>query len=148
QLATCPHCASDFLLPAFDQGVTQGTCPECERLFSVAEVDSRVVEEARPLGRDERLVSRQTLPSFSGTTLASFLKEAEQRSRPLSGDPEPTLQDDLSAHSRATWNDASLVEEPSQSEATPTEESDPSVEIGFTPSSSDPGDEESEPDAS
>jgi hypothetical protein len=133
QLATCPHCASDFLLPTFDRGITQGTCPQCERVFSVAELSSRDVREARPVETkepvDDRLVSRQTLPSFSGTTLASFLKEAEQRTR--RGGDYGSQEEELPPQSRPTWSELSPIESsnPQEPERQDESESDFAAEL-------------------
>src|SRR5690606_8792065 len=85
---TCPHCETELLLPAREDGATQRGCPNCGESFDTSEAATRFVAEAMPADGSEWSQDgsgledgRKTFPANSGTTLAAFLRDAEQKGR-------------------------------------------------------------------
>ncbi|MGI9457411.1 MAG: hypothetical protein ACR2NU_12680, partial [Aeoliella sp.] len=96
QLASCPHCEDEFILPETNAPGSWGKCPACGELFALAEVIVRPLAEVAivdaPDREDEKLdkVAAESLNSeshspkpeealpFGGSTLASFLSDANR----------------------------------------------------------------------
>ncbi len=109
QLATCPHCETELLLPSLANGTTHRVCPNCGDNFDAQDLATRFVAEAIPAGNDSSPGEetdlgdlKQTLPAYSGTTLAAFLRDAEQKTRGPGHAGEDHPHDDPELSSRQT----------------------------------------------
>lgn len=94
QLATCPHCTAELLLPASAPTEVEGKCPHCgESVHTTQAVTRRVAElivtsGSGSIGEEVAEELQPPMSTYRGTTLATFLRDAEEKFR----SPEKQLE--------------------------------------------------------
>ena len=114
QLASCPRCESEFVLPVVDQPGCWAKCPECSEEFALAEVIVRPLAEATIVPTPSTL---PTSPPLAPSPLAPSPLETESSFTESSGIEEvdePATSDlaagDLEAKEETTSNETASEE--------------------------------------
>lgn len=129
QLARCPECKSDVVLPDVQAPGSWGQCPECNEVFALAQAIARPlpevqvvqapdVESSSPLTASLATEAEakeglgESSVSFGGTTLSSFLKDQEQEPEPQTKDRVDGSEQQPAATAAPTL--AELLSQPSE----------------------------------